>query len=95
MLGAKSVIGVDYNDDGLKIAKKNFKHKNLFFLKQDVLNLKFKSRSFDIVFSNGVLHHTNNLEKGIKELHRVCKKAVTYICFCMVLVVYTGLLVKK
>ena len=74
LLRAKSVIGVDYSDDGLKIAKKNYKHKNLFFLKQNVLNLKFKSRSFDIVFSNGVLHHTSNLEKGIEELHRICKK---------------------
>ena len=74
LLGAKSVIGVDYSDDGLKIAKKNYKHKNLFFLKQNFLNLKFKSRSFDIVFSNGVLHHTSNLEKGIEELHRICKK---------------------
>ena len=74
LLGAKSVIGVDYSDDGIKIAKKNYQHKNLFFLKQNVLNLKFKSRSFDIVFSNGVLHHTSNLEKGIEELHRICKK---------------------
>ncbi len=74
LLKAKSVMGVDYSDDGIKIAKKNYKLKNLYFLKQNVLNLNFKSRSFDIVFSNGVLHHTSNLEKGIEELHRICKK---------------------
>ena len=74
LLKAKTVIGVDYSDDGIKTAKKNYKLKNLSFKKQDVLNLKFQKDSFDIVFCNGVLHHTSDLNKGIKELHRVCKK---------------------
>ncbi len=73
MLGAKSVIGVDYSDDGIYTAKKNYKYKNLSFKKQNVLNLKFKKDTFDLVFSNGVLHHTSDLNKGIKELHRICK----------------------
>ncbi len=73
LLKAKQVIGVDFGDDGLLTAKKNYNFKNISFQKQDVLNLKFKKNTFDIVFCNGVLHHTSDFKKGIKELYRVCK----------------------
>ncbi len=73
LLRAKSVMGVDYSDNGIFTAKKNYKYKNINFKKQDVLNLKIPKNKFDIVFCNGVLHHTNNFKKGIKELYRVCK----------------------
>lgn len=73
-LGAKKVIGVDYGDLGLKIARKNYgKNKNIIFKKGNVLNLPFKNNSFDTVFSNGVIHHTTNVKKGLAELVRVCK----------------------
>lgn len=73
LLKAKQVIGVDFGDDGLLTAKKNYNFKNISFQKQDVLNLKYKKNTFDIVFCNGVLHHTSDFKKGIKELYRVCK----------------------
>ncbi len=73
-LGAKKVMGVDYGDLGLKIARANYgKTKNLSFKKGNVLNLPFKNNSFDVVFSNGVIHHTTNVKKGLSELVRVCK----------------------
>ena len=72
--GAKKVIGIDYADKSIALAKKNYKRKNLIFKKQNVLNISFKSNEFDIVFSNGVIHHTNDLKKGIREAVRVCKK---------------------
>ena len=74
-MGAKEVIGIDYGDQGLKVAKLNYKKtKNLKFKKMNVLNLNFKDNTFDVVFSNGVLHHTTNYKKGIEEAVRVCKK---------------------
>lgn len=39
----------------------------------DVEELPFKSNVFDNVISFGVLHHTPNTEKGIKEIYRVLK----------------------
>lgn len=48
----------------------------------DVLKLPFKDNNFDFVFCNGVLHHTNNMEKGIGEFYRVLKpksRAFLYI----------------
>ena len=73
LLKAKKVTGVDYSDTGISTAKKNYKFKNISFKKQNVLKLNFKRDTFDIVFSNGVLHHTSDFKKGIKELHRICK----------------------
>ena len=73
LLKAKSVVGVDYSNDGISTAKKNYKYKNISFKKGNVLKLKFKKNTFDIVFCNGVLHHTSDFKKGIKELYRICK----------------------
>ena len=73
-LGASKAFGVDYGAKQITYAKNNFKRKNLNYKKVNVLNLPFKSNSFDFVWCNGVIHHTNNFEKGLKELVRVCKK---------------------
>ena len=73
-LGAKKVTAVDFGTIGLSIAKKNYKNvKNLKFKNENVLDLSFKDNTFDVVISNGVIHHTTNLKKGIKEIVRVCK----------------------
>jgi len=75
-LGAKKVIGVDIGNG------KKFKYKGIEYKKGNVLNLPFKDNTFDFVFCNGVLHHTKDTEKGIKELFRVLKKG----CFAWLFV---------
>jgi SAM-dependent methyltransferase len=42
-------------------------------LQADAENLPFSSATFDIVYSNGVLHHTSDTEKALAEVHRVLK----------------------
>lgn len=39
----------------------------------DAENLPFKDNSFDVGYSFGVLHHTPNTEKAIREIYRVLK----------------------
>ncbi len=39
----------------------------------DAENLPFVDGTFDIVYSNGVLHHTPDTEKALSEVHRVLK----------------------
>jgi len=76
-LGCDSVVGVDYGDQGLRVARmvlRKLKMRNVRFIKHNVLRLPFKDEKFDFVFCNGVLHHTENMEKGIKEMIRVAKK---------------------
>lgn len=73
-MGASKVFAVDYGSYGLKVAKKNFcKDKKIIFKKADILNLPFKKNFFDVVFSNGVIHHSENVIKGLSEIVRVCK----------------------
>lgn len=76
LLGADSVTGLDFSAKGIKDAQKRVKEKGIKkmkFIKGDVLNLPFDDNSFDIVFSNGVLHHTSNWKKGVKEMIRALK----------------------
>jgi len=51
--GAK-VLGIDYAEEGINIAKKKYEHRNLKFEKLDVKEIKEK---FDIIVSIGVLEH--------------------------------------
>jgi ubiquinone/menaquinone biosynthesis C-methylase UbiE len=44
------------------------------FLLSDGEHLPFRSESFDIVYSNGVLHHTPDTQGAIDEVHRVLRK---------------------
>src|SRR5262249_7615120 len=39
----------------------------------DVLNLPFEDGSFDVVVSWGVLHHTSDPRRGLREMVRVCR----------------------
>lgn len=65
------VVGVDMSDDALKYARKRGKVE-----KGDIMNLKFKGESFDLVVCMDVLYHTwvEDEKKALNELHRVLKK---------------------
>ena len=76
-LGASKVVGVDLGKTGIEIGHKmvdKLKLDNVTFLRESVLHLPFNNESFDFVFCKGVLHHTNNVHRGLSELHRVIKK---------------------
>jgi len=70
------VSGIDLTKEAIKTTKKNFKLRGLEYdvLKtDDAEKLSFKDNSFDLVCSYGVLHHTPNTDKAIKEVYRVLK----------------------
>jgi ubiquinone/menaquinone biosynthesis C-methylase UbiE len=74
-LGCQHVKGVDVSQNSIDFAKKMnlFSQNEVEFLASSVLELPFESESFDFVFSNGVLHHTTDTEKGLREIYRVMK----------------------
>lgn len=58
MLQSGSVLGLDYSEDMITLAKKSFpkeRYANLDFLVCDALKMEFESE-FDYVFSNAALH---------------------------------------
>jgi ubiquinone/menaquinone biosynthesis C-methylase UbiE len=76
LLGIKKAVGVDFSDIGLSDAKARAEFAGIDavkFVKGSVLEMPFEDESFDIVYSNGVLHHTEDWRKGIEEQMRVMK----------------------
>lgn len=75
--GAKKVVGIDLTSEGINFAKEKSKEfpegKNIEYIKGNCKDLPFEDNTFDIVHSNGVIHHTDDYEKCIKELYRVLK----------------------
>lgn len=65
------VIGVDISDEALKFAKKRGK-----VFKGNVMDLKFKKETFDIVVCMDVLYHMwiSDESKALNEFNRVLKK---------------------
>ena len=71
LLGAGEVLGVDLSEPGIADARARaeaMKLANVRFDLVDVVELPLPRNSFDIVFSNGVLHHTRDWERGVRNL---------------------------
>ena len=69
------ITGVDLSPRSASLAKTRLSIYNCQgnVLIADVEQLPFKTDSFDLVYSWGVLHHTPGTEQAIKELYRVAK----------------------
>ncbi|MDP6781810.1 MAG: class I SAM-dependent methyltransferase, partial [Alphaproteobacteria bacterium] len=73
-LGAGQVTGCDISDDGLADARLRADGvSNVSFKKASALDLPFEDESFDFVCCSGVLHHTEDPDKGLDELTRVLR----------------------
>lgn len=73
--GGAICTGVDLTPRSIEISKHRF---NLYgmpgtFLITDGERLPFLDNSFDVVYSNGVLHHTPDTAGAVREVHRVLK----------------------
>lgn len=64
---------VDLTSAALNITRWRFQLANLEgrFVQGDAENLPFDDGSFDLVYSHGVLHHTPDTPRTIREVHRV------------------------
>lgn len=67
--------GVDLTDAAVELARRRFELFELpgTFQTADAENLSFADDSFDLVYSHGVLHHTPDTAKAIREVHRVLR----------------------
>lgn len=75
--GAKKVIATDIDPEQIEQAKKNLKDefKNAIVFKvADAMAIDEPDEKFDAVFSFGVIHHTEDWRKAVKEISRVLKQ---------------------
>ena len=75
--GAKMVIATDIDPEQIKWARNNLNPEfrdRIEFRIENALALAEPDESFDAVFSFGVLHHTEDWRKAVKEIARVLKR---------------------
>lgn len=70
------IIGLDLGINSLNLAK-SFADKNnisnVSFVHGDLFDEIFEKESFDFIYCSGVLHHTDNPQKGFKNLVKLLK----------------------
>ncbi|MBI5102971.1 MAG: methyltransferase domain-containing protein [Nitrospirae bacterium] len=68
-LNRSHYLGVDISN-AVDVAAERFKDKGLKgeFLQADILNLPFSAPLFDVIFSEGVLHHTDSTRMSLRYL---------------------------
>ena len=73
--GGARCTGVDLTPRSVEITRHRFRLYGMdgAFMIADGERLPFASESFDVVYSNGVLHHTPDTAGAIREVHRVLR----------------------
>jgi len=76
-MGAKKVTAIDLGEESLDYFRQVVERhglKNIEIVQHDVTDLSpWQSASYDFVASNGVLHHTENCDQGLREHFRITK----------------------
>jgi len=77
--GGARCVGIDLTPRSVEITRHRFRLYDAggAFMISDGEHLPFRDRSFDVVYSNGVLHHTPDTAGAISEVHRVLRPGGT------------------
>ena len=69
------VTDFDLSTGHLRLAQENFHLRGLsaMFVQGDAEILPFKDNQFDLVYSNGVIHHTPNSRQVVADIYRILK----------------------
>ena len=78
----REVVGIDFSHNSLMKGmdfKKQFNISNVDFIQMDLFHLGLRQNTFDFVFSNGVLHHTADAQRGFSHLCTLLKPGGYFI----------------
>jgi len=81
-LHAHDYLGVDISD-AVEVARQRFQEAGLpgDFLRVDLMDLPLPDHSCDLIFSEGVLHHTDSTERAVKHLARKVKPGGLFLFY--------------
>lgn len=74
--GASEVVGIDLSAANVETSRRHSADRgltNVRFEQHSLLDLPFADDSFDVIWCNGVLHHTNDPDRGLREITRVLR----------------------
>ena len=83
MLSKVHYIGCDISS-AVEMAQKRFKEKNIknaVFIRSDINSIPLIEETVDIIFSEGVLHHTDNARKSFSACAKLLKKGGIFIFY--------------
>jgi SAM-dependent methyltransferase len=72
----RKIYSIDLSRGSLELGenfRKNNSIQNVFFFRMNIFNLMFRENYFDVVVSNGVLHHTKDARTAFGNLANVLK----------------------
>jgi SAM-dependent methyltransferase len=72
-LGAKRVVGLEYQADKAAWAAMRSKHRNVEFVTGSAEEMPFEDGTFDTVFSHTVFEHIFDVDRALEEVRRVLK----------------------
>jgi ubiquinone/menaquinone biosynthesis C-methylase UbiE len=74
--GASEVVAFDLSDTNVATTRMRAEQRgldNVTVVQGSLLDIPYESESFDVVWSNGVLHHTGDTDGSLLEFARLCK----------------------
>lgn len=73
--------GVDFSPAALELARKRLEHESgqANFVQSSITSLPFPHESFDLAYSNGVIHHLPETRRAVEEMHRVLRPGGTAV----------------
>ena len=78
----KKIHLLDAGKRTLEVAKKFLsQHKNITFILSDLKEIPIIDQKYDFAYSLGVLHHVPNVDKAIKEIHRILKPGSPFLIY--------------
>jgi SAM-dependent methyltransferase len=71
----KSYIGIDLTDYAVAATRRRFEVNGIAgqVLQMDAEKMEFPDRSFDLIWTWGVIHHSSNTSRILSEMHRVLR----------------------
>ena len=71
--GFKYIIGMDLSNSVFEAYEHNTNKENIFFVQGDIMKPPFENKSFDYIYSDGVIHHTPNAKFSFSKLADLTK----------------------